>query len=88
MKKWGCFSGHVTLPQGTPTIGLEVRLMNGVPCLFTERGEFVRGQQNITLRAGLDDATKVAAEILVEREDNADDAALDRARELSRLGRL
>lgn len=63
------FPSSVSLGE-FPSIGIECRLVRGVPVLFTERGEVLRGQRSITLTAPYEDAVTATATILVERRND------------------
>lgn len=43
-------ASSIAVPADLPRIGLEVRLINGVPVVFTDRGEFVRGQLAVSVK--------------------------------------
>lgn len=59
--------GRIAIPEGTPMTGLHLRIIDGCPVLFTERGEYVRGQRGCVVHARMDDVVQVDADILVER---------------------
>lgn len=62
------YTGKVNVPPGTPRIALCVRMVDGCPLLFTDRGEVVTGQRLVTVSSGIGRVTSVTAEIYVERE--------------------
>lgn len=67
---WRAYSGVPAEALGEyPRISVHVRLINGFPVLFTERGEVVSGQRSITVEAPWEDVVSVTAKILVRRND-------------------
>jgi hypothetical protein len=49
---------------------LHLRLINGVPVLFDDRGRSVSGQVRLTVDAGVNEMTTVTATILLERNED------------------
>lgn len=62
------YGSHVELPPDTPRIGLEVRLVDGVPMIFTERGEVVDGQISVEVRSAVDAATVANLKVYLSRK--------------------
>lgn len=57
----------IRIPPDTSRIDVHVRLIDGIPVLFTERGEMINGQKEIKLHAGVDEVTEVTVAINVEK---------------------
>lgn len=56
------------IPKGTPSIGLVVRLIDGVPLMFTERGEYVRHQIDVSVHSPLDEMVSAVVKLYTEIE--------------------
>lgn len=85
------YAGRVAVPLGTPTIGLEVRLIAGVPVLFTERGEMVRGQREVSVTTAVNGPVSARLDVLLERPQESEKPhgpTIEAVRDMSRRGRL
>jgi hypothetical protein len=61
-------TSEVKIPDGTPRIGVHVRMVDGVPVLFTERGELVNGQVSCSVAGAVDCVVTADVKINLERQ--------------------
>jgi hypothetical protein len=61
------YTGRVNLPDNTERIGLEVRMIDGVPTIFTDRGEHVKGQRRCVVSTAFDSVVSVTLEFMPTR---------------------
>lgn len=58
---------RVDIPQSIPRVELVVRLVNGIPALFTADGRYVVGQRALEVEARVESVLACKAEILIGR---------------------
>lgn len=60
-----------TIPSDTPRISLVCRTIDGVPLLFTERGEYVEGLRSLTVKTAMRSAVTADVEMVLAVDDGS-----------------